>query len=167
VHITKPILHYRIHNSPADESIPMAPIRFPLRSFTISSSHTDLVLPNSLGCPTETAYTLRSSSKSSTCLAHPICLYLISRKIPEQLFRARLSCRNMLIVYCEELLASWPPPALLAHQPISALRYCLFIIFATTLRIWRLYSSPATWGSNVTWQLERTPKFFFDKNLTF
>jgi hypothetical protein len=33
----------------------------------------------------------------------------------------------------------------------SAVRYCLFNIFAATLHIWRLLPPSATWGSTMTW----------------
>jgi hypothetical protein len=46
--------------------------------------------------------------------------------------------RNMVIFYGEELLAPLPTPKLEDH-PLSAVRDCLFNVFAATLHIRRPY----------------------------
>ena len=48
--------------------------------------------------------------------------------------RTFLPFRNMIRFYGEELLAPRPNPKLEDH-PLSAVRHCLFNIFATTLHI--------------------------------
>jgi hypothetical protein len=55
-----------------------------------------------------------------------------------------------LIFYCEELLVSRPSPKLEDH-PLSTVRDCLFNIFAATLRIYRPFLHPATWGRAMPW----------------
>jgi hypothetical protein len=50
--------------------------------------------------------------------------------------RLRVVFRNKLIFYGEELLAPRPTPKLEDH-PLSAVRDCLFNIFAATLQNWR------------------------------
>jgi hypothetical protein len=51
--------------------------------------------------------------------------------------------RNVIIFYGEELLEPRPTPKLEDH-PLSALRDCLFNVFAATLHNWRpfLHSQP-------------------------
>ena len=49
--------------------------------------------------------------------------------------------RNMVIFYGEELLAPRPTPKLEDH-PLSAVRDCLFNVFAATLHIWRPFLHP-------------------------
>jgi hypothetical protein len=44
--------------------------------------------------------------------------------------------RNIIIFYGEELLAPGPTPKLEDH-PLSAVRDCLFNVFAATLHNWR------------------------------
>jgi hypothetical protein len=51
--------------------------------------------------------------------------------------------RNKLIFYGEELLAASPTPKLEDH-PLSAVRDCLFNIFAATLQNWRESPPSAT-----------------------
>jgi hypothetical protein len=51
--------------------------------------------------------------------------------------------RNKLIFYGEELLAPRPTPKLEDH-PMSAVRDCLFNIFAATLQNWRESPPSAT-----------------------
>jgi hypothetical protein len=58
--------------------------------------------------------------------------------------------RNKLIFYSEELLASRPTPKLEDH-PLSAIRNCLFNIFAATLHTWRASPPSATWGHATPW----------------
>jgi hypothetical protein len=58
--------------------------------------------------------------------------------------RTFVTFRNKLIFYDEELLAQRPNPKLEDHT-LSAVRDCLFSIFAATLHIWRSPPS-ATWG---------------------
>jgi hypothetical protein len=58
--------------------------------------------------------------------------------------------RNKLIFYDEELLAPRPTPKLEDH-PLSALRDCLFNIFAATLHTWRASPPSATWGRAMPW----------------
>jgi hypothetical protein len=58
--------------------------------------------------------------------------------------------RNKLIFYDEELLARRPTPKLEDH-PLSALRDCIFTIFAATLHIWRPSPPSATWGHAMPW----------------
>jgi hypothetical protein len=48
---------------------------------------------------------------------------------------------NMVIFYGEELLAPRPTPKLENH-PLSAVRDCLFKVFAATLHIWRPFLHP-------------------------
>jgi hypothetical protein len=57
---------------------------------------------------------------------------------------------NKLIFYGEELLVTRPTPKLENH-PLSAVRYCLFNIFAASLHIRRPSSPFATWGSAMPW----------------
>jgi hypothetical protein len=52
--------------------------------------------------------------------------------------------------YGGELLASRPTPKLEGH-PLSAVRDCLFNIFAATLHIWRPSPPSATWGRAMPW----------------
>jgi hypothetical protein len=69
--------------------------------------------------------------------------------------------RKKLIFYGEELLATRPTLKLKDH-PLSAVRGCLFNIFAATLRTWRAPPPSATrgnampwWqGTHVTWRLQ-------------
>jgi hypothetical protein len=49
--------------------------------------------------------------------------------------------RNMVIFYGEELLAPRPTPKLENH-PLSAVRNCLFNVFAATLHIWKPFLHP-------------------------
>jgi hypothetical protein len=48
------------------------------------------------------------------------------------------------------LLAPRPTPKLEDH-PLSAVRDCLFSIFAATLHIWRPSPPSATWGRAMPW----------------
>jgi hypothetical protein len=57
---------------------------------------------------------------------------------------------NKLIFYGEELLAPRPTPKLEEH-PLSAVRDCLFNIFAPTLQNWRESPPSATWGGAMPW----------------
>jgi hypothetical protein len=58
--------------------------------------------------------------------------------------------RKKLIFYGEELLGPRPPPKLEDH-PLSAVRDCLFNIFASTLQNWRESPPSATWGRAMPW----------------
>jgi hypothetical protein len=49
--------------------------------------------------------------------------------------------RNIIIFYGEELLAPRPTPKLEDH-PLSAVRDCLFNVFAATLHTWRPFLHP-------------------------
>jgi hypothetical protein len=64
--------------------------------------------------------------------------------------RLLVNFRNKLIFYGEELLAPRPTPKLEDH-PLSAIRDCLFNIFAATLHIWRLSPPSATCGLAMPW----------------
>jgi hypothetical protein len=55
-----------------------------------------------------------------------------------------------LFFYGEELLAPRPNPKLEDH-PLSAVRDCLFNIFAATLHTWRASPPSATWGRAMPW----------------
>jgi hypothetical protein len=55
-----------------------------------------------------------------------------------------------LFAYGEELLAPRPTPKLEDH-PLSAVCYCLFNIFTTTLHISRLFPPSTTWGCAMLW----------------
>jgi hypothetical protein len=55
-----------------------------------------------------------------------------------------------LFFYGEELLAPRPAPKLEGH-PLSAVRDCLFNIFAATLHTWRVFPPSATWGRAMPW----------------
>jgi hypothetical protein len=57
--------------------------------------------------------------------------------------RLLMNFRNKIIFYGEELLAPRPTPKLEDHL-LSAVRDCLFNIFAATLRIWRPSPPSAT-----------------------
>ena len=48
---------------------------------------------------------------------------------------------TLLILYCDELLAPRPTPKLEDHS-LSAVRCCLFNIFAATLHIWKPFLHP-------------------------
>jgi hypothetical protein len=52
--------------------------------------------------------------------------------------------------YCGKLLAPRPTPKLEGH-PLSAVRDCLFNIFAATFHIWRPSPPSATWGRAMPW----------------
>jgi hypothetical protein len=58
--------------------------------------------------------------------------------------------RNKLIFCGEELLAQRPTPKL-EDLPLSAVRDCLFNIFAATLHTWRPSPPSATWGRVMLW----------------
>jgi hypothetical protein len=64
--------------------------------------------------------------------------------------RLFVTLRNKLIFYGEELLVPRPSPKLEGH-PLSAVRDCLFNIFAATLHIWRPSPPSATWGRVMPW----------------
>jgi hypothetical protein len=64
--------------------------------------------------------------------------------------RLLLNFRNKIIFYGEELLAPRPTPKLKDH-PLSAVRECLFNIFAATLHIWRPFPPSATWVISMPW----------------
>jgi hypothetical protein len=53
-------------------------------------------------------------------------------------------------ILSEELLAPHPTPNLAVH-PFLAVCDCLFIIFAATLYIWRLFPPATTWGRAMQW----------------
>jgi hypothetical protein len=55
-----------------------------------------------------------------------------------------------LFFYREELLAPRPTPKLKDH-PLSAVRDCLFNIFAVTLHIWRPSPPSSTWRHGMQW----------------
>jgi hypothetical protein len=52
--------------------------------------------------------------------------------------------------YCEGMLAPRPTPKFKGH-PLSAVRDCLFNIFAAILHIWRPSSLSASWGRAMPW----------------
>jgi hypothetical protein len=64
--------------------------------------------------------------------------------------RLHVRFRNKLVFYGEELLAPRPTPKLGDH-PLSAVRDCLFNIFAATLHTWRVFPPSATWGRAMLW----------------
>jgi hypothetical protein len=64
--------------------------------------------------------------------------------------RFLLIFRNKLIFYGEDLFASRSTTKLEDH-PLSALRDCLFNIFAATLHSWSASPPSATWGRTVSW----------------
>jgi hypothetical protein len=57
---------------------------------------------------------------------------------------------NKLTFCGEELLALRSTPKL-EDYPLSAVRHCLFNIFAATLHIWRPSPPSATWGCALPW----------------
>jgi hypothetical protein len=61
-----------------------------------------------------------------------------------------MNFRNNLIFYGEELLAPRPIRKLEDH-PLTAVRDCLYNIFAATLHIWRPSPPTATWGLTMPW----------------
>jgi hypothetical protein len=61
-----------------------------------------------------------------------------------------LTFRNKLIFYGEELLAPSPTNQLEDHL-LSAVRDCLFNIFAATFHIWRPSPRSATRGRTMPW----------------
>jgi hypothetical protein len=69
------------------------------------------------------------------------------RKFPEFFL---VNFRNKIIFYGEELLAPRPTPKLEDH-PLSAVRDCLFNIFAATLHIWGPFPPSAPWGRAMPW----------------
>jgi hypothetical protein len=106
-----------------------------------------LGLPSCLfpsGFPTKTLYSPVHSPIRSTCTPHLIILYFITRTIlGENLLMSYHSIstgawfsvwtsRNIIRFYCEQLLAPRPNPNLEDH-PSSAVRECLFNIFAAAL----------------------------------
>jgi hypothetical protein len=114
--------------------IPSRPIS--LRSILIFSTHLRLGLPSGLfpsGFPINILYRLSRLSKESVQVR---CFLWIFRNKP--------------IFYGEELLAPrlTPKPE---DYPLSAVRDCLFNIFAVTLHIWRPSPSSATWGRAMPW----------------
>jgi hypothetical protein len=58
--------------------------------------------------------------------------------------------RNRLIFYGEELLAPRPTPKL-EDQPLSAVRDCLYSIFAAAFHNWRASTPFSTWGRVMPW----------------
>jgi hypothetical protein len=58
--------------------------------------------------------------------------------------------RNKLIFCGKELLAPRPTPKLEDH-PLTAVRDCLFNIFAATLHIWRASPPSATRERSMPW----------------
>jgi hypothetical protein len=58
--------------------------------------------------------------------------------------------RNKVFFYGEELLAPHPTPKLEDHH-LSAVRDCLFNIFAASLQNWRASPPSATWGRAMPW----------------
>jgi hypothetical protein len=64
--------------------------------------------------------------------------------------RPFVTLRNKLIFYGEELLAPLPTPKLEDYH-LSAVRGCLFNIFAVTLHIWKPSPPSATWGRAMPW----------------
>jgi hypothetical protein len=57
--------------------------------------------------------------------------------------RLHVRFRNKVIFYGEELLAPRPTPKPEGHR-LSAVRDCLFNIFAATLHTWRVFPPSAT-----------------------
>jgi hypothetical protein len=64
--------------------------------------------------------------------------------------RLLVNFRNKIILHVEEWLAPRPTPKLEDHT-LSAVRDCLFNIFAATLHIWRPLPPSATWGRAMPW----------------
>jgi hypothetical protein len=64
--------------------------------------------------------------------------------------RLLVNFRNKIIFYGEELLAPRPTPKL-EDNPLSAVRDCLFNIFAATVHIWRPFPPSSTWGRATPW----------------
>jgi hypothetical protein len=149
--LRKQKFHYRIHKSPTDLCSAHAPVPFLYDPFWY--------------CPPTQVWFFRTVSLSQVPhqnSVHPSQLvhkcymsrpsHLFVLDLPNDIgpsLRPRRSCRHMLIVYIEELLASRPPQ--LVHQTFLALRDFLFNIFAATLHMWRRYSSPLIWRRTVTW----------------
>jgi hypothetical protein len=64
--------------------------------------------------------------------------------------RPFVTFRNVFLFYGGELLAPAQPPSWRA-TPFSAVRDCLFNIFAAALHIWRPSPPSATWGLAMPW----------------
>jgi hypothetical protein len=64
--------------------------------------------------------------------------------------RLHIRFRNKLIFYGDTLLTPRPTLKLEDHS-LSAVRDCLFIIFAATLHTWRASPPSATWGRAMPW----------------
>jgi hypothetical protein len=80
---------------------------------------------------------LLHSQEPATCPYPELKLYQRNSLGP----RLCIVFRNMVIFYGEELLALRPTPKLEGH-PLSAVRDCLFNVFAATFHIWRPFLHP-------------------------
>jgi hypothetical protein len=62
----------------------------------------------------------------------------------------QIAVRFCCLEYFEDLLALRPTPNLEDH-PLSAVRDCLFNIFAAALHNWKAFPPTATWGRAMPW----------------
>jgi hypothetical protein len=83
-------------------------------------------------------------------ISYPFC-FAYPRNLSRSDVRLLMNFLNKLIFYGEELLAPRLSPKLEDH-PLSAVRDCLFNIFAATFHIWRPSPPYATWGRAMWWQ---------------
>jgi len=120
----------------------------------ISSSHLRLGLPRGLfpsSFPTKIlfAFLISPTPRPSHLpwLDHPNIHFPLPRSFQRirSIPKPCVTFRNKLVFYGEELLGPHPTPKL-EDYPLSAVRDCLFNVFAATLHSWRPFPPSATWG---------------------
>jgi hypothetical protein len=149
-----PKFHHRVHKGPPMVPVlsqidPVHTIPSYLRSILILSTHVRLgfryFFPHyaQRTCPIHTS----NVPSTKTHIQFLTLKSIIQGICPGPRFL--MNFRNKVIFY-GELLAPRQTPKLEDH-PLSAVRDCLFNIFAATLYIWRLSPPSATWRRAMPW----------------